>query len=67
MLVQIDSENYINTEHIVALTTLTSIDGNVKITIDTVTSASGHGPYVFNRSNDEDAKRLIKILVESLK
>ena len=32
MLVKIDSENYLNTQHIVAVSTFTSPDGNVKST-----------------------------------
>lgn len=40
MLVKIDSENYLNTQHIVAVSTFTSPDGNVKITIDTKDGSS---------------------------
>ena len=57
----IDSENYLNTQHIVAVSTFTSPDGNVKITIDTVTAASGHGSYVVNQSNEEEASRLLNL------
>lgn len=67
MLVKIDSENYLNTHHIVAVSTFTSPDGNVKITIDTVTAASGHGSYVVNNSNEEEASRLVNLLIESFK
>lgn len=66
MLVKIDSENYLNTQHIVAVSTFTSPDGNVKITIDTVTAASGHGSYVVNQSNEE-ASRLLNLLIDSFK
>lgn len=67
MLVKIDSENYINTNHIVAVSAFSSNDGNVKITIDTLTAASGHGPYVVNATDIEDAKRLINQLIETVK
>ena len=66
MLVKIDSENYLNTHHIVAVSTFTSPDGNVKITIDTVNAASGHGSYVVNQSNEE-ASRLLNLLIDSFK
>jgi hypothetical protein len=46
MFIKIDTENYINTDHIVAFSTFKAVDGNIKITIDTVTAASGHGPYI---------------------
>lgn len=67
MLVKIDSENYINTNHIVAVSVFSSNDGNVKITIDTLTAASGHGPYVVNATDIEDAKSLINQLIEAVK
>ncbi|ENX41163.1 hypothetical protein [Acinetobacter sp. NIPH 2100] len=66
MLIKIDAENYINTDHIVALSTFTTVDGKVKITIDTVTAASGHGPYVVNISGEEEAVKLINALIASL-
>ncbi|CAM4128463.1 hypothetical protein F901_03023 [Acinetobacter dispersus] len=67
MLVKIHSENYINTNHIVAVSAFSSNDGNVKITIDTLTAASGHGPYVVNVTDLEEAKRLINQLIETVK
>ena len=67
MLVKIDSENYLNTHHIVALSTFTSPDGNVKITIDTVNAASGHGAYVVNKNNEDEASRLLNLLIDSFK
>ena len=62
MLVKIDSENYLNTHHIVAVSTFTSPDGNVKITIDTVNAASGHCAYVVNKNNEDEASRLLNLL-----
>ena len=67
MLVKIDSENYLNTHHIVAVSTFTSPDGNVKITIDTVNAASGHGAYVVNKNNEDEASRLVNLLIDSFK
>ena len=67
MLVKIDSENYLNTHHIVAVSTFTSPDGNVKITIDTVNAASGHGAYVVNKNNEDEASRLLNLLIGSFK
>lgn len=62
MLIKIDSENYINPAHIVAVSTFTSPDGMVKITIDTVPPASGHGSYQVITINEEEAARFIKQL-----
>lgn len=67
MLVKIDSENYLNTHHIVAVSTFTSPDGNVKITIDTVNAASGRGAYVVNKNNEDEASRLLNLLIDSFK
>lgn len=65
MLLKIDSENFINPAHIVAVSTFTSSDGTVKITIDTVPSASGHGLYQLTRINEEEAAQFIKLISES--
>ena len=67
MLVKIDSENYLNTHHIVAVSTFTSPDGNVKITIDTVNAASGHGAYAVNKNNEDEASKLLNLLIDSFK
>ena len=66
MLIKIDAENYINTDHIVAISTFTTVEGKVKITIDTVTVASGHGPYVVNKASEEEALKLLSTLVGSI-
>ncbi|MBJ9956114.1 hypothetical protein LF296_11575 [Acinetobacter vivianii] len=65
MLIKIDSENFINPAHIVAISTFTSPDGRVKITIDTVPSASSHGPYHVITINEEEAARFIKEMTEN--
>lgn len=62
MLIKIDSENYLNPAHIVAVSTFTSPDGMVKITIDTVPSASGHGAYQIITVNEVEAAKFIKQL-----
>ncbi len=67
MFIKIDTENYINTDHIVAFSTFKAVDGNIKITIDTVTAASGHGPYIVHKGSMEDATILINILIEAIK
>lgn len=64
MLVKIDSENYINPAHIVAVSTFTSPDGMVKITIDTVPSASGHGTYQVITVSEVEASNFIKQLTD---
>lgn len=65
MFLKIDSENFINPAHIVTISTFTSPDGKVKITIDTVPAASGHGPYQVIKNNEEEATRFIKALAEN--
>lgn len=67
MLIKIDAENYLSTQHIVALSTFVSPDGRVKITIDTVLAASGHGAYVVNTNNEAEACTLVNTLIEALK
>ncbi|MCH7389048.1 DUF2271 domain-containing protein [Acinetobacter dispersus] len=66
MFIKIDAENYINTDHIVAISTFTTLSGKVKISIDTVTVSSGHGPYVVNKSSEDEAIKLLHALVGSI-